>query len=490
MTDELAERHAAEEARVEAGGGKARMRRQARLGRGTAKSRIETLVDPGTFVELGRYVKHDRGHLSDALASNRPAGDGLRCGFARVDGEEVAVYAHDPTVMRGALGHSASRKLVRLLEAAHRRSLPVLSLVDCDGVRVDEGTLAVHAYGEVIDRTIALRGRVPQLTLVCGLCVGAAAYQAALTDWVAMVDGQSFMFITGAKVTEVVTGEHTTLEDLGAPSMHASRTLACHAVVPSEAEGIAWLKRLLGARRAGPSTGREPTALHLPTDPRKGYDVRKVLADVLDEASLLELMPDFARNLVTGVARLDGRPIAIVASQPTHRAGCLDIDASRKGSRLVRWAGAHGLPLVTFVDVPGYWPGKSQEQGGILVFGAELLAAYASCDTPKLAVVLRKSYGGANVLSYAADYRLALPTAQVAPMGVDAALRVALPPIPDDASDEERARAEAERAKLRSKWLRLHGDVWTAAHEGYFDRVVAPEDLRAAIATTLDGLGA
>lgn len=501
MSDEdrpLASLHAAMEARVDDAGGRARLARQRRLGRLTADERIAALVDEGSFVELGRYVEHRHADASEVLASNRPPGDGLRCGLARVDGRAVAVYAHDPTVLRGALGHAASRKLVRLYELARPRRLPVVSLADSDGVRVEEGTFAVHAYGEVIDHTIAYGAEGGlQLTLACGLCVGAAAYQAALTDFVGMVEGQSFLFITGEKVTEVVTGQRATLDELGGPAMHASTTGACHAVLPDEREGIAWLKAMLAA--TSPSVAADATddpidratpeveAL-VPEDQRRGYDVHRVLEAVVDRGSLLPVSSAFARNLVTAFARLGGRAVALVASQPQHRAGCLDVDASRKGAHFVRFAGKLGLPVVTFCDVPGYWPGREQEQGGILPFGAELLHAYGTCRSTRLAVILRKSYGGANVLSYAADLRLALPTAQVAPMGVDAATRLHFPPLADDASPEAHAHHDAEREAFRARWQARHGDVWAAAREGYVDRVVAPEDLRAALVGALTAL--
>lgn len=493
MSDEertLASLHAAMEARVDDGGGRARQARQRRLGRLTADERIARLVDAGSFVELGRYVEHRHADVSDVLASNRPPGDGLRCGLARVDGAPVAVYAHDPTVLRGALGHAASRKLVRLYDLAIAKGLPVLSLADSDGVRVEEGTFAVHAYGEVIDRTIAHAGL--QLTLVSGLCVGAAAYQAALTDFVGMVEGQSFLFITGEKVTEVVTGQRTTLEELGGPAMHSTLTGACHAVLADEDAGLGWLRAMLAATTRARSDSDDPIAREtpeigalVPEDQRRGYDVHRVLEALVDRGSLLPTSPSFARNLVTAFGRLGGRAVALVASQPQHRAGCLDVDASRKGAHFVRFASKRGLPVITLCDVPGYWPGKEQEQGGILPFGAELLHAYGTCTTPRIAVILRKSYGGANVLSYAADYRLALPTAQVAPMGVDAATRVLFPPLADDASDEERARYAVEREAFRSRWELLHGDVWSAAREGYVDRVVRPEELRAALVGAL-----
>lgn len=474
------------EARVDAGGGPARQARQTRLGRLTARQRIDGLIDGGSFVELGRYVEHRHAAADDALAANVHPGDGLVCGVGTVGGRAVAVYAHDPTVLRGALGHAASQKLCRLLDLAGQRGMPVVALSDCDGVRVAEGTDAIEAYGAIIQRTIALKGRVPQITLVCGLCVGAAAYTAALTDAVAMVEGQSFMFITGPKVTEVVTGERVTIESLGGPALHAQQTGACAAVVPDEAAGLAWVKRLLACTVAEVPTEDpvdRPTpklAKIVPESGRRAYDVRKVLAQLFDADSVFELTPGYGKSLLTCFARLGGRAVAVLASQPMALAGCLDIEASRKGARFVTWASDLGLPVVTLVDVPGYLPGQAQESGGILPFGAELLTAYGRCRTPRVAFILRKSYGGASVLSYSGDARLALPTAEIAPMGADAACAVALGPVrADDAADA------ARREAFKADWRARHGDVFTAAAQGYLDRVVAPADARRVLATTL-----
>jgi propionyl-CoA carboxylase beta chain len=495
----LAQALEARRARTDSGGGPARLARHERLGRLGARARLAALVDEGSFVELGREVLH-RAPPGDspALDANRHPGDGLVCGLARVDGQDVAVVAHDPTVLRGALGHAASQKLCRLYDLAHRRALPVVSIADCDGVRVEEGTLAIDAYGEVIRRIVRLRGRAPQLTLVAGLCVGAAAYAAALSDLVAMVRGQSFLFITGPKVTKVATGEEVDLEALGGPALHAQKTGACHAVVDDERAGIAWLRRALAAlRHRAPATAATAAtdapaaddvtratpevAAIVPTAERRAYDMRTLVDAVVDRGSLLWLAPDFARNLVTGLARLGGRAIAVVASQPLHLAGCLDVDASLKGARFVRFADARRLPIVTFVDVPGYLPGRKQEEGGILVHGKELLDAYGAATVPLTSVVVRKSYGGASVLSFAADVRLGLPTARVAPMGIDATVEVALgPPTPDEDPAQRREREAAFRAR--------HDHPFAAAESGYLDQIVAPADLRRVLAATVFAL--
>ena len=474
------------EARAEEGGGRARQERHRRLGRLTARERIAALLDADTFVELGKHVLHRQAGRSEALDANQHPGDGLVCGLGAVQGRTIAIYAHDPTVLRGALGHAAAQKLCRLLDLAGERGHPVVALADCDGVRVEEGTDAIDAYGEVIRRTIALKGRVPQLTLVCGLCVGAAAYTAALTDLTAMVAGQSYLFITGPRVTKVVTGEEVTLEELGGAEMHMRRTGAVQAVLGSEQEGIAWVQRVL-ALLSGPRTEgaeqRDTPELDglIPAEPRRAYDMRKVLAAVFDRGSLLELTPKFGPNLLTALARLGGRSVAVVASQPLHLAGCLDVDASRKGADFVTWAGQMKLPLVTLVDVPGYLPGRKQEEAGILPHGAALLTAYGNARVPRLCLVVRKSFGGASVLSFAADIRLALPTARIAPMGAEATAEVVLGPENPGASPEE----QRLRQEKKAGWLARHDHAWAAAESGYLDRVVAPAKVRSELCAAL-----
>lgn len=474
-TRTLSDEVEAEDARAFEGGGPARAARHKRLGRMLVRERIATLVDEGSFVELGRHVTHRHAAESEQLAANVHPGDGVVCGLATVAGAPVAVWGHDPTVLRGALGIAASRKVTRLLDLAKERGAAVITLADSDGVRVEEGVDAIDAYGEIIRRVIALRGRVPQITLACGLCVGAAAYAAALGDFVGMVTEQSYMFITGPKVTKVVTGEDVDLADLGGPEMHAKHTGQCHAVLESEAAGIAWVRRVLSYvhTQDAPSADDDPeretpeVSRVVPEEPRRAYDMRKVLSAIFDAGSTLEVGAAFAPNLLTTFARLGGRSVAVVASQPMVLAGCLDADASRKGAHFVRFASQSGLPVVTLVDVPGYLPGKKQEQGGILPFGAELLAAYGEADVPKVCLVVRKSFGGASVLSFSADVRLALPTARIGPMGADATLEVVLGP-----ELEATPEAKAARAEKREAWLARHDRAWAAAEAGYVDRVI------------------
>ncbi|MBL8952379.1 MAG: methylmalonyl-CoA carboxyltransferase [Myxococcaceae bacterium] len=489
--DELLTQVAARDARAFEGGGRARLDRQRRLGRLTARERGEQLVGAGSFVELERHVLHRHSHASEQLATNVHAGDGIVAGLGTIAGQTVCVYAHDPTVLRGALGREGARKVCRVLDLAAEKRAPVIALADSDGVRVEEGTDAIGAYGEIIRRSIRLKGRVPQLTLICGLCVGAAAYAATLTDGVGMIEGQSWFFITGPKVTKVVTGEDVTLDQLGAPALHAKKTGACHAVLKSEAEGLAWLRALLAAMKpavvaSDPADRATPELQKLvPASQKRAYDMRKVLSAVFDEGSVLELSAQHAQNLVTAFGRLGGRAVAIVASNPLHLAGCLDIDASRKGATFVTWAAQLGLPVVTLVDVPGYLPGRKQEEGGIIPHGATLLTAYGNANVPLVCLIVRKSYGGASVLSFAAGVRLALPTARVGPMGADATIEVVLGPEPKDPDEK----TKAVRAAKREAFLAANDHAWAAAESGYVDRVIAFADARRALCKVIGQVG-
>ncbi len=477
------------ELRADEGGGSARLARLTRMGRMTPRERIAAVLDEGSFVELERHVLHDHCGASEALAANRHPGDGAIAGLGKIAGENVALYAHDSTVMRGALGIAASRKVCRLLDMASERKLPVIALVDCDGVRVEEGTDAIEAYGQIIARTVRMKARCLQVTAVFGLCVGAAAYTATLTDWVAMVDGHGFMFITGPKVTKVVTGEDVSLTDLGGAAMHARRTGACHHIAKDDASLAAWVRELLQTRREQASSDPIDRASTLvgdivPLAQRRAYDMRKVLDDVFDRGTFFELSAQFGASLLTGVARLSGRPVAVLASQPMVLGGCLNVDASRKGAHFIEWANREHLPIVTLVDVPGYLPGLAQEQGGIVPFGAELLTAYGNATVPLVCLVVRKSFGGASVLSFSANVRLALPTARIAPMGVDAMAEVVLgPDVPGMTEDERKARADR-----RADWILRNDHAWAPAESGYVDRVVAPEDARRSLADVVNAL--
>lgn len=476
----LIARHQEQARRAGAGGGSARQARQRRLGRMLARERIEALVDPGSFVDLRHHVTHQHADMDPRLAASRPPGDGVICGLGKIDGVTVGVCAHDVTVLRGAVGSAGADKIARLLRVAIDRALPIITLADSDGARVPEGVHAIAGWSEVMGLTVKHRKLAPHLTIATGLCVGAVAYNAMLADFVAMVDHQSFMFITGPSVTQTVTGESVEIDDLGGPALHFKQTGACHAVFDDEHGALAWARALLAytAHKHTPSTD-DPTRscdkLYkiIPTAPRRAYDVRKVLREVFDADSVLELGGGYGASLLTALARIDGRSVAILASQPMARSGCLDIDSSRKGAKFLEYANTHGLPVITLVDTSGYLPGLQQEQGGILVEGARLIRAYAELEVPTISVTLRKCYGGASVLAGASRLRFALPTAETSPMGAEAAARVALGPPREDGSDE------ARRAEFIASWRQTHGDAWLAAERGFFDDVILPAELRA-----------
>ncbi len=483
--ESLREEIAANEARVGEGGGRARQERHRKLGRLLARERIDALCDSGSFFELGRHVTARLNGRAEVMAPHLHPGDGVVAGLGTVAGRPVAVYAHDPTVLRGAMGREGARKVCRLLDLALERKLPVVALVDCDGVRLEEGTDAIEGYGEILHRTALLKGHCPQVTLVCGLCVGAAAYAAALTDCVGAIEGQSYMFITGPTVTRAVTGEEVSLEDLGGAAMHARKTGACHAVLDDERTAIEWVQRVLGAvvptQHATDPAGRLTPELEqlVPIDEKKPYKVLRVIEAIFDAGSALELNPAYGASLLTAFVRLNGQAVAVLASNPHIQAGCLDIDASRKGAAFVQWASELGLPIITLVDVPGYLPGRRQEEGGIIPHGATLISAFSNVRVPVVSLILRKSFGGANVLSFAAQVRLALPTARIGPIGADAAFEVLYGPEPKD---------EAERSRRRERkqaWLAEHDTAFAAARSGYVERVIVPAEARVALGQAL-----
>ena len=486
---ELEERLQKENVRVLAGGGKARQARQKRLWRLLPRERITALVDADSFVEVGRHRAHQRSDMDSRLAAIRPPGDGIICGIGMLDGVPIAITAHDPTVLRGAVGSAGCQKLCQLLEIAIERKLPMLTMADSDGARVFEGVHAIEGWSQVMKLTVLHRKVAPHLTVASGLCVGAVAYNAMLADFVAMVKKQSFMFITGPSVTQMVTGEAVDIESLGGSHLHASTTGACHAICETETDAITWAKRLLDytlhpTRETQDTPTRPVTKLReiIPTAPRRAYDMREVLQEVFDQDTLLELSPEYGPNLLTCLARLGGRSVAILASQPRALMGCLDIDSSKKGAKFLEYANTHKLPVLTLVDTTGYLPGLEQERGGILVEGARLLRAYAELLSPTISVTIRKCYGGASVLAGASKHRLALPTAEIAPMGAEAATHVAFGPPRANAKSEE------QREAFKASWQKNHGDPWLAAERGFFDAIISPDQLRSELWRSLQVL--
>tara|TARA_B100000609_G_scaffold128933_2_gene102720 strand:+ start:4297 stop:5598 length:1302 start_codon:yes stop_codon:yes gene_type:complete len=424
--------------------------------------------------------------MDPRLAVTRPPGDGIVCGIGTIDGLPIAITAHDPTVLRGAVGSAGCQKLCKLLDMAIERKLPMLTLADSDGARVFEGVYVIEGWSQVMKRTVRHRRLAPHLTIASGLCVGAVAYNAMLADFVAMVHQQSFMFITGPSVTQMLTGEEVDIERLGGAALHARETGACHAVCDSEEDAFLWAKTVFDyTLHPQRETEDSPTCSIpslqeiIPTAPQKAYDMRDVLLEVFDKNTLIEFSADYAPNLLTCMGRLGGRSVAIIASQPRALMGCLDIHSSKKGAPFLEYAETHQLPVITLVDTTGYLPGLAQERGGILIEGARLLRAYAELTTPTVSVTLRKCYGGASVLASASEYRLALPTSEIAPMGAEAATHLAFGPPRDNEQDR------AQREAFKETWRQHHGDPWLAAERGFFDAIIHPEQLRAALCRSL-----
>ncbi|MCI4332076.1 MAG: acyl-CoA carboxylase subunit beta, partial [Thermoplasmata archaeon] len=404
MTTPTERWHARRREAAESGGAE-RLARHKAAGKLTARERLLELFDPGTFVEIDPFVTHRV--TSFGLADRRIPGDGVVTGWGEVEGRSLCAFAQDATVFGGALGEAHAGKIVKVMEMARKAGVPIVGLDDSGGARIQEGVMSLGGYGDVFLRNVLLSGVVPQISVILGPCAGGAVYSPAITDFVIMVRGQGQMFITGPDVIRAVTGEEVTAEALGGADAHGSQSGVSHFTAESDASALALARRLLSYLPANnledppvhppaePSGPAGALAGLVPADPNAPYDVHSVLDHLVDADSFLEVQPGWAANLVTGLARLHGTPVGVVANQPSVLAGCLDITASSKAARFVRCMDAFNLPLLTLVDVPGFLPGTGQEHGGIIRHGAKLLYAYAEASVPKLTVILRKAYGGA-----------------------------------------------------------------------------------------------
>ncbi|KSW12151.1 methylmalonyl-CoA carboxyltransferase [Pyrodictium occultum] len=470
------------------GGGPERARRQRERGKLLARERIEALLDPGSFQEIGWLVS-TRGSLF-GLDRSRVPGDGVVAGLGRIGGRPVYIFAQDFTVMGGSIGEMHAEKIVRTIELAVKSGVPVIGLWDSGGARIQEGVAALHGVGRILNAIVQASGVVPQISLVLGPAAGGAAYAPALMDFTIVVDGITYMFVTGPDVVREVTGEEVDFESLGGARVHSGRSGVAHFRAGSEEEAFETTRRLLSylpdnnqaplpIADTGDPVDREDPELDaiVPPDPVKPYDVREVLARVFDTGSLLEVQAEWGPSIVTAFARLGGIPVCVVASQPLVMSGAIDIDASCKAARFVRFCDAFNLPIVTFVDVPGYMPGTSQEHGGIIRHGAKMLYAYAEATVPKITVVLRKAYGGAYIAmgsrSMGADLVLAWPTAEIAVLGAEAAVRILY----------RRQLAAAEnpeelRRRLTEEYRRTFLNPYRAAELGLVDDVIEPRETR------------
>jgi len=474
-----------------AAGGAKRVEKQHRAGKLTARERIDVRVDPGSFVEMDRFATH---HSPGLPAEQAVLGDGVITGHARVDGRPVCVFAQDFTVFGGALGATHANKIVKIMDLALKIGVPILGLNDSGGARIQEGVAALGGYADIFLRNTLASGVVPQISCIMGPCAGGAVYSPAITDFVLMVEGTSYMFITGPDVVKAVTHEQVTKEALGGATTHSEKSGVCQLTAPDDKRCLELLRELLSflPSNNGEETplmptsdpaSREAVALDslIPTESNKPYDMRDVVRHVVDDGYFFELSPRFAENMLTGFARIDGRSVGIVANQPAALAGVLDIDASIKGARFVRFCDCFNIPLITFVDVPGFLPGVSQELGGIIRHGAKLLYAYCEATVPKLTVITRKAYGGAydvmNSKHVRADVNLAFPTAEVAVMGAEGAVNIIHRAQIEAAENPDQVRA-AFIADYRARFM----SPYEAASLGFIDEVIEPRTLRPRLA--------
>jgi propionyl-CoA carboxylase beta chain len=492
--EQLRQRHA----QAELGGGEERIRRQHKAGKKTARERLELLLDPGSFLEIDRFVVHQSHDFG--MQEQKILGDGVITGSGRVHGRPVFVFAQDFTVFGGSLSEAYARKICKVMDLAMKTGVPIIGLNDSGGARIQEGVVSLAGYADIFLRNTLASGVVPQISAVMGPCAGGAVYSPAITDFVFMVKSTSYMFVTGPDVIRAVTHEEVSADDLGGAATHAATSGVAHYAADSEEECLALIRELLTFLPANnvddpprrptrdPVDRRDETLQTVvPDQPNKPYDMKDVIRTVLDDHYFFEVHATFAPNLVVGFGRLGGRPVGIVANQPAHLAGCLDINASLKGARFVRFCDCFNIPLVTFEDVPGFLPGTAQEYGGIIKHGAKLLYAYCEATVPKLTVITRKAYGGAyDVMSskhIRGDANFAWPTAEIAVMGPEGAVNILYRREMDAAADPAAFR-EAKIREYREKFA----NPYVAAERGYVDEVIEPRDTRSRLCAMLEVL--
>src|SRR6059036_3778343 len=480
---------------AELGGGEERIRRQHKAGKKTARERLELLLDPGSFLELDRFVVHQTHDFG--MAEQRIPGDGVVTGSGRIHGRPVFVFAQDFTVFGGSLSETYARKICKIMDLAMKTGVPVIGLNDSGGARIQEGVASLGGYADIFLRNTLASGVVPQISAIMGPCAGGAVYSPALTDFILMVKNTSYMFVTGPDVIRAVTHEAVSAEDLGGARTHSTTSGVSHFAADSEEECLALIRELMTflpqnnleeppRRPTRDPIDRRDESLQsiVPDQPNKPYDMLDIIRTVLDEHYFFEVHAGFAPNLIVGFGRLGGRPVGIVANQPAHLAGCLDINASLKGARFVRFCDCFNIPLVTFEDVPGFLPGTAQEYGGIIKHGAKLLFAFAEATVPKVTVITRKAYGGAYCVMASkhirTDLNYAWPTAEIAVMGPEGAVNILYKRELDTAADPARTRAEKVE-EFREKFA----NPYIAAGRGFIDEIIRPRETRRKLITAL-----
>ncbi|WP_136518849.1 acyl-CoA carboxylase subunit beta [Cellulomonas telluris] len=496
LADLEARRAAAVDAPEEAAAAKQHAR-----GKKTARERIDQLLDPGSFTEIDAFARHRSTNFG--LDRKRVPGDGVVVGHGTVDGRPVAVYSQDFTVFGGSLGEVHGQKIAKVMDLALRTGVPLVGISDGGGARIQEGVAALTQFAEIFRRNVAASGVIPQISLILGPSAGGAVYSPALTDFIVMADGTSNMFITGPDVIRAVTGEDVGFEELGGATTHSTRSGVAHYMASDEDDAIDWVRSLLSylpqnnlsdppayPHESSTEVTEDDLALDtlVPDSDNQPYDMHTVLEHVLDDGALLEVQALYAQNVIVGFGHVEGQPVGIVANQPQQMAGTLDINAAEKAARFVRTCDAFGIPVLTFVDVPGFLPGTDQEWNGIIRRGAKLIYAYAEATVPLVTVITRKAYGGAYIVmgskQLGADVNLAWPTAQIAVMGAGGAVNIlqrgALKAVQDAGGD-----VDAERRRLTAEYEDAIVHPWEAADRGYVDAVIAPSQTRSEIVKAL-----
>ena len=488
-------------AQAELGGGQERIDKQHAEGKLTARERLDLVLDPGSFFELDKFKTHRCDDFG--MEKKKILGDGVVTGYGTVEGRQIFVFAQDFTVFGGSLSGAYAEKICKVMDLAVSTGCPVVGLNDSGGARIQEGVVSLAGYADIFYRNVSSSGVVPQLSAILGPCAGGAVYSPAMTDFIVMAKQTSYMFITGPDVIKTVTHEEVSKEDLGGAQTHNAKSGVAHFAAEDEASAIRILRELLSYLPSNnldeppvvpteDPLDRRDEALKsiVPPNPNKPYDMKELIRAVVDDRHFFEVSEHFAKNIITGFARLGGKSVGIVANQPAFLAGVLDINASRKAARFVRTCDAFNVPLVTFVDVPGFLPGTDQEWGGIITHGAKLLYAYAEATVPKLTVITRKAYGGAyDVMAskhIKADVNLAFPTAEIAVMGPEGAVNIVF-----RKELEEKTRsggADAARKELAQKYRDTFANPYKAAELGYIDDVILPEDTRPRLCRALQML--
>ena len=483
------------------GGGERRIESQHAKGKFTARERIEMLLDEGSFEEFDMFVTHRCNDFG--LADQQILGDGVVTGHGTIDGRVVYIFSQDFTVMGGSLSETHAKKICKVLDQAMKVGAPVIGINDSGGARIQEGVLSLAGYAEIFQRNIMASGVIPQISAIFGPCAGGAVYSPALTDVIIMSEKNSYMFVTGPKVTKAVTGEDIAVEDLGGADVHTGKSGVAHFKAENEEEGILLIRKLLEylpsnnledppATECSDPINRLEDELNsiIPANPSQPYDVKDIIYAIVDENEFLEMHRHYAKNIVVGFAKFNGMPVGIVANQPMFLAGVLDIEASRKAARFVRFCDAFNIPLLTLVDVPGFLPGSRQEHGGIIIHGAKLLFAYGEATVPKVTVTLRKSYGGAHdVMSskqLRGDINYAWPSAEIAVMGSKGAIEIlegsAIAKIEDPAEKLEYI------AKKEAEYNSKFANPYEAAKHGFIDDVIEPRNTRFRVIRALQAL--